>query len=1079
MSFPNHRRGLHVRAVLASLVFGMVSFAVTTIAAAGLTDTTAGLWDEVSAAPSGLATRTTLPTAFRIATLDAARFHDLAASAPAAAVTPARSSETILPVPLPDGGIARFRIVRTTVMAPELAAKFPEFGTWAGEDVADPSTTIRLDWTPLGFHAMVLSPTRGRIFIDPTSIGDVRSYMSYYARDTTVPASARPRPLPPIDPGGATATRLAQRIAASETAPKASGAQLRTYRIAVAATPEYTAFFGGTLAKGLAAVVTAINRIDAIYGQEIAVQMQLVANNDLLIYTSGGPYTNSDGEAMLGQNQANLDAVIDSANYDIGHVFSTGGGGIAGLGVACSPSQKAWGVTGSPAPVGDPFYVDYVAHEMGHQLGANHTFNGNAGSCGGGNRNGPTAFEPGSGSTIMAYAGICLAQDLQPHSDPYFHSASFDEIVAYTTADDGASCGTVTATGNHPPTVTVPAGGFTIPSRTPFALMGAASDSDGDPLTYNWEEYDAGATPGGPPGVATAVPFFRSWPSSTGPTRIFPRLSDLLAGTLATGEVLPNANRPVRFRMTARDGRGGVDRAQVNFLVSALAGPFVVTAPSTPVTWPGASTQTVTWNVANTARAPVSCANVDILYSADGGVTFPTVLKSATPNDGGESVTVPADGTSAARIMVACSSNIFFNVSKTNFTITTAVPTTGMVAANPYGALTVSGATLVGGSLSGFGTDTTITLGSTPGTPGSFAQIDFDQLNLGAGASLTIRAGAAGQAVVLRQIGAGGTVIDGTLRALGTGSDAPPLRLANPNGITVGAAGVVQASAGLELDALGADPLSGSPIVNSGIVDGGAALAVSGAGIHGGGAFKGDAVRLGTFGNANNPVHGNDYLANGVQLFPGTGNAVALTLNAYGPAPQVLNVTINGDGSAWMPSAWPTGSTLPQNNNPLAPDEVRPPGVPKPAYGGGSMIVQATGALALVDGGTHDFVFPGAIVLKASGALDVNGVLVDQGWTGDGQSFQGIFLESPSIASGVGLMQFFTNFPNWVNFSTLPKSPVRAFTLLTQADGSASFVAADDSVPHLNTYSVIQGIAAAGGCWLCAVNTQPIDVYGP
>ncbi len=1038
MSFPNCRRGLATLAFLVSIAFGAASFAVAAADAVDLADATSGLWSAAGAASPGYAARTTLPTTFRIATLDAARFHALAADAPAEATTRARASETVLPIPLPDGGVARFRIVRTAVMAPALAAKFPQIGTWMGEDVTDPSTTIRLDWTPLGFHAMVLSPAHGRIFIDPVSVGDVQSYLSYYARDTTVPIGTRPRPLPPIDPGGATAARLAQRIAAREVAPKASGAQLRTYRLAVAATPEYAAFFGGTVTNGLAAVVTAINRIDAIYGQEIAIRMELVANNDLLIYTSGGPYTNDDGEAMLDQNQANLDAVIGSANYDIGHVFSTGGGGIAGLGVACSPAQKAWGVTGSPAPVGDPFYVDYVAHEMGHQLGANHTFNGNAGSCGGGNRNGPTAFEPGSGSTIMAYAGICLAQDLQPHSDAYFHTASFDEIVAYTTDDDGASCGAVTATGNHPPTVTVPAGGFTIPSRTPFALMGAASDPDGDSLTYNWEEYDAGATPGGPPGVASAVPFFRSWPSSTGPTRIFPRLSDLLAGTLATGEVLPNAGRPVRFRMTVRDGRGGVDRAQVNFLVSALAGPFAVTSPSTAVTWPGASTQTVTWNVANTARSPVNCAKVDILYSADGGNTFPIILKSATPNDGSEPVAVPADGTSSARIMVACSTNIFFNISKTTFTVTTAVPTTATIAANPYGPLIVTGATLAGENLSDFSTDTTITLGSTPGTPGSFAQIDFDQLNLGAGATLTIRAGAPGQTVVLRHVGTGATIIDGTLRALGAGSDAPPLRLANPGGITIGAAG-----------------------------------------IHGSGAFRGDAVRLGTFGNANNPVHGNDYLANGVQLFPGTGNSVALTLNAYGPVPQVLNVTINGDGSAWMPSAWPPGSTLPQNNTPLAPDEVRPPGAPKPAYGGGSMIVQATGALALVDGGTHDFVFPGAIVLKAMRTLDVNGVLVDQGWTGDGQSFQGIFLESPSIGSSAGLMQFFTNFPNWVNFSTLPKAPVRAFTLLTQADGSASFVAADDSVPHLNTYSVIQGIAAAGGCWLCAVNTQPIDVYGP
>ncbi|MCC7041860.1 MAG: hypothetical protein IT516_16250 [Burkholderiales bacterium] len=1067
------------RAALVLMMLGALGLPVQSLAADALAEATAGLWSETSVTAPGLAARAILPARFRMATLDAARFHALSAHARAEADIPVRASEVIVPVPLPDGGVARFRIVRAAVMAPALAARYPEIVTWMGEDIADPSTTIRLDWTPLGFHAMLLSPTRGRIFVDPAKVGDTQSYLVYYARDRAVPDAMRMQPLPPVDPGGATRARLEQRIAAREAAPKASGTQTRTYRLAVATTPEYTAFFGGTVSAGLAAVVTAVNRIDGIYAQEIAIRLELVADNDRVIYTSGGPYTNNDGAAMLAQNQANLNAVIGAANYDIGHVFSTGGGGIAGLGVACSPSRKAWGVTGSPAPVGDAFHVDYVAHEMGHQLGANHTFNGNAGSCGGGNRNPATAFEPGSGSTIMAYAGICLAQDLQAHSDAYFHTASFDEIVAYTTDDDGASCGTVTPTGNHPPSVTVPASGATLPSRTPFALMGSGSDADGDTLTYNWEEYDAGATPGGPPGVAAAAPFFRSWPASTGPVRIFPRLSDLLAGTLAPGEVLPNATRPVRFRLTARDGRGGVDRAQVNLLVTSLAGPFLVTAPATPVTWPGASTQTVAWNVANTARAPVNCPNVDILLSTDGGLTFPTLLASATPNDGAEPITVPPNGTASARIMVACSTSPFFNVSKTNFAIATAVPTSATIIANPYGPPSVAGATLTGVTLTDFGTDAVITLGSVPGTPGSFAEIDFDRLNLGAGATLTIRAGAPGQAVVLRHVGTGGTRIDGTLRALAADGTALPLRVANPNGITVAVTGVVQARAGLEVDTLGTQPLTGGSVVNDGTIDGGTTLVVAAAGIHGSGAFKGDAVRLTTHGNANNPVHGSDYLANGLQLFPGTGHDVAVTLNAYGAAPQVLNVTINGDASVWMPSTWPAGSTLPRNNNPLAPDAIRPPGVPEPAYGGGSMIVQATGALTLADGGTGDFVFPGAIVLRATGTLDVNGILLNQGWTGDGQSFQGIFIESPDIVSPAGTMRFFTNDPNWVNFSALPKAPVRAFTLRTQPDGSASFAAADDAVPHLNTYSVIQGIAAAGGCWLCAVNTQPIDVYGP
>ena len=258
-----------------------------------------------------------------------------------------------------------------------------------------------------------------------------------------------------------------------------------------------------------------------------------------------------------------------------------------------------------------------------------------------------------------------------------------------------------------------------------------------------------------------------------------------------------------------------------------------------------------------------------------------------------------------------------------------------------------------------------------------------------------------------------------------------------------------------------------------------ATLQLQGASIRGGGAYRGNAILLSTFGNANNPVNGSNFLLNGLQLFPSTGGSVALTLNHYGSAPQVLNIMINGNGTAWMPSAWPGGVTSPQNNNPLAPGAIRPPGTPDPAFGGGSMILQATGSLALVNGGTNDFVFPGAIVLKAGTTLNTNGVIVNQGWTVSGQPFQGIFLEAPAITSAIGFIQLYSNFPNWVNFSTIPTAFVRAFSLVLNPNGSASFMAADTIIPHQNTFSVITGIAAAGGCWTCAINPQVINVFGP
>lgn len=420
--------------------------------------------------------------------------------------------------------------------------------------------------------------------------------------------------------------------------------------------------------------------------------------------------------------------------------------------------------------------------------------------------------------------------------------------------------------------------------------------------------------------------------------------------------------------------------------------------------------------------------------------------------------------------------------SAAGFTVKIVVPVSAMatVVANPYGTLAVDGAVLAGTKIHSFETAPVIKLGTTPGAAGSFAQIDFEGLDIASDVVLSIRSGAANQTVLLRNAGASTATIAGRVRAIGGNGAAPPkLYVESAPGITTQAGGAVEGPTGLTVDTLGATVNVGGVITNAGTLDGGPSLGVLAGRITGGGPFKGDALLISTFGNANNPVNGSRFLANGLQLYPGTGASVALTLNDYGVSPQFLNLKVNGDATIAMPSAWPAGGTLPPNNAPLPLGGTRAPGVGPPAFGGGSMILQSTGNMTVARGASSDFVFPGAIALLAGGTLDLNGTLINQGWTTSGQAFQGIFFESPNIVSPLGNIRVLANNLNWINFSTMPHAPVRAWALAPQPNGSASYVTADDTLPHLNTYSLVSEAAANGECWICLINTQSVNMYGP
>jgi hypothetical protein len=410
----------------------------------------------------------------------------------------------------------------------------------------------------------------------------------------------------------------------------------------------------------LQAIVVVMNRINGIFRREISVEFELVADTTRVIFTDPDtdPYTHDDTAALILENQAVLDQRIGSANYDHGHLFNTYNGGRAGaFGTVCNHQLKGQGVSGLRRPEGETFIVDLVAHEMGHQLGAAHTYNSLESVCSIA-RNEWAAYEPGSGSTIMAYAGVCGIENIAAHSDDYFHGFSLDEISAYLESG-GGSCASVVATGNDPPQVDA-GSGATIPAGTPFLLIGSGEDAS--PLSFSWEQFDLG--PPSPPMTDDGLrPLFRSRPPAGVPWRVLPAMGDLVTAISSIGEVLPTTTRRLTFRLTARDGLGGVGHDTTELQVDATTGPFVVTAPATGDRWAGGRTAVVAWDVAGTDGGAVACAAVDILLSTDDGATFDRVLAEATPNDGAEQITVPTTTSTGARVLIACSDNHFFALS--------------------------------------------------------------------------------------------------------------------------------------------------------------------------------------------------------------------------------------------------------------------------------------------------------------------------------------------------------------------------------------------------------------------------------
>ncbi|MFY7666000.1 reprolysin-like metallopeptidase [Flavobacterium sp.] len=579
----------------------------------------------------------------------------------------------LISFPSPNGELVEYEVYEASVMHPSLAAKYPDIKSYVGRSTKNKNSSIRFSVTLFGLHSINFDTEVGTYYIQPLS-ADLGTYLVYNRTSLENLSGFNCEVMDEVS--------AVEAEAFSTQATNSDSGILRTYRLAISCTIEYAAYHvaaaglnNGTNAQKVAAVLAAMNvtmtRVNGLYERDAAITMELIGNNDTLINIASDNFNNTNGGQLLQQNQTFIDNNIGSANYDIGHVFSTGGGGIASLGSVCLAGQKARGVTGSDAPVGDPFDIDYVAHEMGHQFGATHTFSSQTGSCNG-NMSPSTSVEPGSGTTIMSYAGICAPQNVQNNSDAAFHAVSLAQIDALVSSS--ASCSVNTAMSNAAPVIQ-PVSDYTIPFSTPFLLRGFATDVDDAGLTYCWEQIDTDTSIQPPAATSEVGPNFRSRiPVNVG-TRFFPQFTSVFGNNITpTYEVVASVERSYNFALTVRDNDlvNGGQTARENITVNvANTGPFTVTSPNTNTSLVAGSNQVVTWDVAGTTGNGVDTPFVDIWLLTTSSNPFGTLVASKVPNDGSETISLPSTTGSTNRVLIIGHNNIFYDISNANFAITT------------------------------------------------------------------------------------------------------------------------------------------------------------------------------------------------------------------------------------------------------------------------------------------------------------------------------------------------------------------------------------------------------------------------